>query len=391
MQPKKPKIMTHDVFISYSTDDQKIVEGLSAYLEQNGIRCFVAYRDIPRGRDWAEFIPPAIENCKMMIYVHSSSANISKEIDKEIALCLKNHHPILPFKIQNVQYSGAKAYHLETINWLDAFPNPEKYFGKLRDDILRLIPEIGVKNENKKPADTNISKPINQKPGGQLKLSKWLIPAAVAVVAIIIGIALLSNRPKTPNATGDGNYNASVQITKSNIKGVEGVKINGVIWAPCNVDAPGSFAAKPEDPGMFYQWNRKKAWPATGEVTGWDTTIPEGSAWEKSNDPSPAGWRVPTLDEIKTLLDTEKVTNEWITLNGVNGRKFTDRTSGKSIFLPAAGGRHNTDGTMFNEGLYGVYWSSSHDIDLLYVFCDGAGWNTRSYKSNCFPVRPVAE
>ena len=40
------------------------------------------------------------------------------------------------------------------------------------------------------------------------------------------------------------------------------VVINGVRWATCNVDAPGNFAANPEDAGMFYQWNRKVGWSA---------------------------------------------------------------------------------------------------------------------------------
>ena len=38
--------MTYDIFINFSLDDQKIAKNLSAYLEQNGIRCFVADRDI---------------------------------------------------------------------------------------------------------------------------------------------------------------------------------------------------------------------------------------------------------------------------------------------------------------------------------------------------------
>ena len=144
--------MAHDVFISYSAKDQKIIEGLSAYLEQNGIRCWVAYRDIPAGMDWAEYIPPAIENCKVVVYVHSSSANVSQEINKEIALCLKVQHPIIPFKIQDVDYSNAKAYHLQTINWIDAFPNPEKHFGELLTKIQNLFPELkkGIPEENSK-------------------------------------------------------------------------------------------------------------------------------------------------------------------------------------------------------------------------------------------------
>ena len=46
------------------------------------------------------------------------------------------------------------------------------------------------------------------------------------------------------------------------------VIINGVKWATCNVDAPGTFAAAPESAGMFYQWNRKIGWSATDPMGG---------------------------------------------------------------------------------------------------------------------------
>ena len=55
--------MKYDVFISYSSHDQKIVEGLCAYLEQYKIRCFVAYRDIPKGKPWPPYIPEALNQC----------------------------------------------------------------------------------------------------------------------------------------------------------------------------------------------------------------------------------------------------------------------------------------------------------------------------------------
>jgi len=34
--------------------------------------------------------------------------------------------------------------------------------------------------------------------------------------------------------------------------------------------------------------------------TNWDATIPEGTIWKNSNDPSPVGWRVPTKEEIES-------------------------------------------------------------------------------------------
>ena len=174
----------------------------------------------------------------------------------------------------------------------------------------------------------------------------------------------------------------------------EGVVINGVKWATCNVAAPGTFTAKPEDAGMFYQWNRKKAWSATGDVTNWDSSTPTGDAWEKPNDPSPAGWRVPTLVEIQTLFDTDKVKNKWISQK--NGIEFTDIITGNTLFLPAAGFRDD-DGTLYYVGFLGDYWSSTA-IEFgdwgaydMYFDSDYADWDSVFSRNNGLSIRSVAE
>jgi len=131
--------MAHDIFISYSSKDQKIVEGLSHYLEERGIRCFVAYRDIPKGKVWASVITEAIENCQMMVVVFSKDFNISEQVDREIELCAEEKKPILTFRIQDVQFAGAKKYYLKNLNWIDAFPNPRECFNHLYESIIKLL------------------------------------------------------------------------------------------------------------------------------------------------------------------------------------------------------------------------------------------------------------
>jgi len=143
-----------------------------------------------------------------------------------------------------------------------------------------------------------------------------------------------------------------------------GVVINGVTWATRNVDAFGTFAETPESAGMFYQWNRAKAWSATEPaaniaIADWDTTMSTSPTWEKANDPSPKGWRVPRKDEQDKLFDTEKVTNEWTTQNGVTGCKFTDKATGNSLFFPAAGFRRASTGVLYGVGTYGGYRSGT--------------------------------
>jgi len=175
-----------------------------------------------------------------------------------------------------------------------------------------------------------------------------------------------------------------------------GVVINEVKWATRNVAAPGAFVDKPEDAGMFYQWNRKKAWAATGEeVTGWNPTIPTGNAWEKDNDPSPVGWRLPTLDDMNKLFDKNKVKREWTSVNGINGYRFTDKTTGNAIFLPAFGYRRDNNGMLRYAGTYGYYWTSTQNgndhAHSVYFNLNSASQGSYLKRSEGFLVRPVAD
>jgi len=140
----------------------------------------------------------------------------------------------------------------------------------------------------------------------------------------------------------------------------ESVMINGVKWATRNVAKPGTFAAKPENAGMFYQWNRKAARPVTGDVTGWDSSTPAGMVWEKDNDPCPAGYHVPTFEQLETLRDFDKVSLVWASMNGIYGLYLIDIDSRNSVFLPAAGYRSGNNGMLYlGAGKHGLYWSSA--------------------------------
>ena len=177
----------------------------------------------------------------------------------------------------------------------------------------------------------------------------------------------------------------------------EGVVINGIKWATRNVAAPGTFAATPEDAGMLYKWNSKKAWAATGEeVADWDNSTSYDETWAKSNDPSPAGWHVPTDAEIKTLLfDDEKVSNKWTTQNGIDGRKFTDKATGNSIFLPAVGVRSGEDGTLNLVNIQGNYWTSTTGCSECsygaYVCEYNVGLNDGENRNSAYNIRSVAD
>ena len=158
--------------------------------------------------------------------------------------------------------------------------------------------------------------------------------------------------------SGETKLSATIEITQ---EVSEWVIIDGIKWATRNVDMPGTFAAKPEDAGMFYQWNRKVGWSATDPLvnsdggTTWNSSHADapGNIWELSNDPCPTGWRVPTWFELRSLVNAG---SEWTTINGVNGRIFG--SGNNSLFLSAAGYRNSMDGTLNSLGISGFYWST---------------------------------
>jgi len=209
------------------------------------------------------------------------------------------------------------------------------------------------------------------------------VDATGKVTAIAVGTTTIEAK------AGDKTTTCKIIVTL-------GVVINGVTWATRNVDAPGTFAASPESSGMFYQWNRKTAWAATGSVSGWDATIPEGTLWKKDNDPSPNGWRVPTYGELQSLFDEKYVTSQWTNQNGVKGRKFTDKATGNSLFFPAAGYRDGSNGIFYSTDM-GFYWSNtsvgSSKVHAFFAFLYTEGaWVTYdpNYYRNCAQsVRPV--
>ena len=61
------------------------------------------------------------------------------------------------------------------------------------------------------------------------------------------------------NVTYQGQT-ASCNVTIYDVP-LSGVTVEGTNWAACNINAPGTFAEKVSEDGMFYLWNVKTGYP----------------------------------------------------------------------------------------------------------------------------------
>lgn len=348
----------YDVFISYSSKDQKVVEGICAYLEQHRIRCFVAYRDIPAGVVWASAIVEGLDSSRMMLVVFSDSFNNSRQVDREIELASEDRKPILTIRITDDAFQGAKKYYLKNINWIDAFPNPEKSFGPLLTNICRLL---GIEEPAQKT-----------------------------------------------RVTADNNDRRQPDYVDLGLS---------VKWAKCNLGA-----SKPEEYGGYYQWAGTKDVSDKSICLDWDncpyhTGFEEDSGWTKyitksffdiadnkttleaKDDAATvklgSAWRIPTDAEWQELIDN--CTWTWTTLNGVKGYIVRSKKTGYTdnwIFLPAACDR---DGHYLSSvGPSGYYWSSFLGTNYhAYAYAvsfnsANVGWSVDN-RCNGLSVRPVSE
>lgn len=189
---------------------------------------------------------------------------------------------------------------------------------------------------------------------------------------------------------------------------------SGTLWATCNIGA-----SKPEDYGDYF------AWGETDPKDDYDwETYKYGNAdfynltkycssndyadfgnngftdnlteLQTNDDPATSnwgsGWRTPSKDQWEELL--VHTTSQWTTCNGVNGRLFTSKKNGHTLFLPAAGSR-------FGSKLYDAGSDIWYRSRSLYTESPNGAWGFLNDGQRCFvdaidrfqgfSVRPVRQ
>src|SRR6201986_4062422 len=132
---------SHEVFVCYSARDRPIANAVVAVLEAEGVRGWIAPRDILPGADWGESIIDAINEARGMVLIFSSNANdAQQQIKREVERAVNKSIPVIPFRIENVMPTKSLEYFLSTPHWLDAFTPPlDEHIRQLADSIKRLL------------------------------------------------------------------------------------------------------------------------------------------------------------------------------------------------------------------------------------------------------------
>lgn len=148
--------MGHEVFISYPSLDKTVADAVCHALEDHGIRCWVAHRDVIPGQEWAAAIVEAIAACRILVLVITEATKHSTHLAREVELAAAHAVVIVPFHVHDVRLTGSLQYFLESRHWLDAMTPPlEAHLQRLSDVVNRLL-----ESTSRSPDPTGSSEPI---------------------------------------------------------------------------------------------------------------------------------------------------------------------------------------------------------------------------------------
>jgi len=130
----------YDIFISYSSIDKAAADTVCSVLEQNGISCWIAPRNITPGLDFSEAIIDGIKSSKLFILIYSSNSSSSKQVIREVDRAVHAGLPVINLRLEDVPLSKQLEYYLSSVHWLDAITSPlEEHIDKLSGVVKALL------------------------------------------------------------------------------------------------------------------------------------------------------------------------------------------------------------------------------------------------------------
>jgi eukaryotic-like serine/threonine-protein kinase len=134
LEPESPADpgLVKDAFLSYASPDKEAAYRLCRHLEEQGVGCWIAPRDVTPGADYGEAIIRAIEGTTATLLLLSTHANASIHVTHEVERATSKRKRLIPIRLEDVQPGPSLELHLATAQWVDAWRlSPNQLAGRL--------------------------------------------------------------------------------------------------------------------------------------------------------------------------------------------------------------------------------------------------------------------
>lgn len=181
-----------DIFVSYASQDRDAAFRIVTFLEQNGIRCWVAPRDVPPGMEYGQAIIEGIAQSRALVLILSDQSNESQFVRKEVERAVSKTKPVLPVRIREVKPSGSLEFFISSSQWVDAWKSP------MEQHLLPLVAAIKAMGTPDAAAVRSSALPAPRR-------SQAPLIAGIALAVLLAGAALWyvarQGAPPAPVAT----------------------------------------------------------------------------------------------------------------------------------------------------------------------------------------------
>ncbi len=171
-----------DVFVSYASADAVVANALVDALEQHGLNCWIAPRDVVPGTLYADGIVRAIAATKVFVLVLSGRAAASTHVGKELERASSKGRPIIAVRIDAAPLSPSFEYFLSESQWIDV--------GATSLDAAAAKLVVAIRRQSSADSSSRVvigPEPPRARRGSVAQRRIWLaVPLVAAVAAALI-------------------------------------------------------------------------------------------------------------------------------------------------------------------------------------------------------------
>lgn len=282
--------MGHEVFISHAASNKVVADAMLKKLEDAGIQCWIAPRDIRPGATWGGAIVRAIEASKILIVIFSEKSNKSHQVLREVERAVQKDIVLLPFRIDDVMPSVDMEYFLSATHWLDALSGDlDAHLDNLVDTAAMILAQR--KEEHAAPADAP-ENPSDQdlEPPTETETIRQPLPAAESDAIIVAAeddvppvVSDSAAVSKVPDARQDSRDNLAASVAANDVldKNVNKLRIDPLLGS--NSD-PASRRFERTEPRLDLDAHPFPPGPVDSPDAGQEISLADSSNESAEND-----------------------------------------------------------------------------------------------------------
>jgi hypothetical protein len=172
-------------FISYASANRETAFELADSLEQKGLRCWIAPRDLRPGAEYGEEIIRGINSSRCLVLLLSRESNESRHVRAEVERAASAGRPIYPVRIEDVLPSTKLEFFISMTQWIDAYP------GRISTYVDRLC--AAIEHADLEPA----SRPRRRRTSARTWFTVATAVVALLALYFVYSIILPFRQPST--------------------------------------------------------------------------------------------------------------------------------------------------------------------------------------------------